>query len=208
MEEQLIEHKLGFLQSELREEILQHGILQDIPAGTGILHPGQYVKVIPIVLEGLVRVYTTREDKELLLYYIKAAESCIMSFSAGIENSTSQIYADCIEDSQLLLLPVDRVQDWIVKYPSFSRLIYDQYHIRYLDLLHTVEEVLFDSLDTRLLKYLKGLSEIRGTNSIKVTHQQIANELGTAREVISRILKKLESEDLVTQSAGVITLTY
>ena len=204
----MIQNKLGFLQTELREEIVEHGILKDFPSGTNILHPGQYVKVIPIVLEGLVRVYTTREDKELLLYYIKSSESCIMSFSAGIENSTSQIYADCIEDSRLLLLPVDQVQNWIVKYPSLSRLMYDQYHLRYLDLLHTVEEVLFDSLDTRLLKYLRSLTDLKDTPSVKITHQQIANELGTAREVVSRILKKLESDGLVEQSAGVITLTY
>lgn len=195
-----IKPNLDFLGREFIDEIETYGKLEKLAAGTNLLRPGQYIKVIPLVIEGLLRVYTTREDKELLLYYIKPAESCIMSFSAGIDHSTSQIYADCVEESLILLLPVDKVQEWIYQYPRFSKLMYSQYNVRYLDLLNTVEEVIFDPLDIRLWNHIKHLSSLKQTTTLDIRHHQLANELGTAREVISRIIKRLETQGYLQQT--------
>ncbi len=194
-----VKQQLEFLEKELVDEINQYGQLMTAPAGTTLLHEGQYVKVIPLVLKGLVKVYISGEDKELLLYYIKAKESCVMSFSAGRENSPSRIYAICEEETTLLTLPVEQVNKWVNKYPSFINLLYNQFNLRYLDLIDTIDQLIFKSLDIRLYNHLKELSRLKKEKLLKVRHLQLANELGSAREVISRMLKKLEREGKITQ---------
>ena len=173
-----------------------------VSADTTILREGQYVKVIPLVLKGFIKVYISGEDKELLLYYIQARESCVMSFSAGRENSPSRIYAICEEETTLLALPVEQVNKWVNKYSSFINLLYNQFNLRYLDLIDTIDQLIFKSLDVRLYNHLKELSRLKNKKLIKVRHQQLANELGFAREVISRMLKKLERETKIFQHKG------
>ena len=106
------QHLPGF-PAELLEEIAEHGMMKEVPEGVEILKEGQYIKVIPIVLEGLVKVFTRAEDKELLLYYIGPAQSCIMSFSSGLSNAPSRIFAFTEDASLLLLLPTDKLSKWV-----------------------------------------------------------------------------------------------
>jgi len=186
---------IPFLEPQLIDEIIEVGVVQQIKKNTVILEEGTYVKMIPIVTKGLVKGFTRYEGKELLLYYIHPAESCVMSFAAGLNNNTSKINAVTIEDSEILLLPSLKVQEWIKKYPNFNRLFFDQYDMRYEDLVSTINHLIFDKLDVRLYAYLQEKAKVLGTNEVSLTHQQIANELGTAREVISRLLKKLEKEN-------------
>lgn len=194
------------LSPELLIEIEREGTIQELPADMEILRAGQYVKVIPIVLDGLIKVFNRHEDKELLLYYIKPNESCIMSFSASLKNEPSRVYAQTEESTKALLLPVDSVTKWIKQYPDINSLFFQQYNMRYGELLDTINHVLFDKLDKRLYDYLKEKSSLTGKNPIKISHRQIANELGTAREVISRTMKKLEAEDLVIQHSHEIEI--
>ena len=201
-----IRDQIQFLGEELVSEMDSGSKLLEVPKGTEILHVGQYVKVIPLVLNGRIRVFISEEDKELLLYYIQPRESCIMSFSAGIDNSPSMINAVCIEDTTLLAMPVDKVNVWASKYPSLIRLLYSQFNIRYLDLIETINQVIFKKLDDRLLSYLSNLSKLQDSRILDVRHHQLANELGTAREVISRILKKLEEEGTIIQRTNGIEL--
>lgn len=197
-----IRQQLEFLEKELVDEFDQYGQLMTVSADTTILREGQYVKVIPLVLKGFIKVYISGEDKELLLYYIQARESCVMSFSAGRENSPSRIYAICEEETTLLALPVEQVNKWVNKYSSFINLLYNQFNLRYLDLIDTIDQLIFKSLDVRLYNHLKELSRLKNKKLIKVRHQQLANELGSAREVISRMLKKLERETKISQHKG------
>ena len=125
-----------------------------------------------------------------------------MSFSAGRENSPSRIYAICEEETTLLALPVEQVNKWVNKYSSFINLLYNQFNLRYLDLIDTIDQLIFKSLDVRLYNHLKELSRLKNKKLIKVRHQQLANELGSAREVISRMLKKLERETKISQHKG------
>jgi CRP/FNR family transcriptional regulator len=194
------------LQPELRKEIETHGILKEIPRGTEILREGQYVKVIPLLLDGLIKVYSAHEEKELLLYYIKPRESCIMSFSAGMKNEPSQIYAVTEEDTTALLLPTDQVRQWTRQFPDINQLFFQQYNLRYTDLLTTIHQLLFERMDKRILDYLVNKAELTGRNPIKISHRQIAAELGTAREVVSRLLKKLENEGKIRQEANMIEI--
>lgn len=190
----------------LLQEIEQDGIIQDLPENMEILKEGQYVKVIPVVLNGLIKVYTRHEDKELLLYYIKPNESCIMSFTASLKNDPSRVFAITEEPTKALLLPVDSVSKWIKQFPDINTLFFQQYNLRYGEMLDTINHILFDKLDKRLLDHLTLKSSLTGKNPIKISHRQIANELGTAREVISRIMKKLESEGLVIQHSHEIEI--
>ena len=193
--------RLTFLQPDLVREIELTSKIENIPAGQEILREGQYVKVIPIVLDGLLRVFIRYSDKELLLYYIKAGESCVMSFTAGIQNEKSKIHAVTEMDSEVLLLPVSKFPEWLTNYRSLNDLFYYQYNTRYMDMVDTIGKVIFTKLDERLMEHLHDLAAIRNTDTIKISHQQLANELGTAREVVSRILKKLEKEGLVNSTA-------
>lgn len=197
---------LSFLGPELVSEILDHSQIMDIPKDTVILREGQYVKVIPIVIDGLIKVFSSFDEKELLLYYIQPNESCIMSFASSLKNDPSTVYAITEEDSKVLLLPVEKVSTWIKQFPSINTLFYQQYNIRYAELMDTINHVLFNKMDKRLHDYLKEKTRLTKQNPIKISHRQIANELGTAREVISRVMKKLENEGVVKQHSSSIEI--
>ncbi len=185
--------------AELQEEIATYGLIKEVPGGVEILKEGQYVKVIPIVLEGLVKVFTRAEEKELLLYYIGPAQSCIMSFSAGLSNVPSRIFAFTEDSSILLLLPSDRLGKWVRQYPQINELFFQQYNLRYTEMLDTINSLLFDKMDQRLYNYLVEKSKLKGEKILLLRHKQIAGELGTAREVITRVMKRLEQEGKVRQ---------
>jgi CRP/FNR family transcriptional regulator len=194
-----IKQTFGHLGLPLVEEISAYGTIQEIPEGTEILREGQYIKVIPLVLKGAIKVFTRFKDKELLLYYILPEESCIMSFSANLRNEPSKVFAITETDTTALLLPADKIAGWIRKYPNFNTLFYQMYNERYADMLDTINHLLFSKLDQRVLDHLAHKKNIAGSPLVKITHKQIANELGTAREVISRVMKKLEKEDQLRQ---------
>lgn len=188
----------GF-ENELLEEIASHGQIKEVPEGVEILKEGQYVKVIPIVLEGLVKTFTRAEEKELLLYYIGPAQSCIMSFSAGLTNAPSRIFALTEDPSLLLLLPSEKLAKWVKQYPQINELFFQQYNLRYTEMLDTINSLLFDKLDQRLYNYLLEKSKLKGEKILPLRHKHIAGELGTAREVITRVIKRLEQEGKVRQ---------
>jgi CRP/FNR family transcriptional regulator len=199
--------KLSFLGQEFISEIEETAILKEIPKGTEILRQEQYVKVLPIVLTGLVKVFSRFKERELLLYYIQPSESCIMTFSAAINQETSKVFAVTEEDTKLLLLPVEKLSGWLKTYPVLNTLFFQQFNLRYLELLDTIHHVLIDKMDKRLYDYLKEKARLTKKDTFKITHGQIANELGTVREVVSRVMKKLESEGKVEQIGTTIKIT-
>lgn len=194
------------LSQQLANEIMSKSSVVDVPENIEVMREGQYVKAVPIVTEGLVRVYTRNEDKELLLYYIQRGESCIMSFDACLKNVPSKVYASTEKDSSVLLMPTDYVFRWMREYPEFNSLFFLQYNLRYTELLNMINQLLFEKMDVRILDYLKAKLKINGKNPIKISHRQIANDLGTAREVVSRVVKKLEHEGKVKQLATEIKI--
>jgi CRP/FNR family transcriptional regulator, anaerobic regulatory protein len=190
---------LYYLPAEFINEIEQHGTIKDFTADTEILREGQYVKMVPLVLEGVIKVFTRHEDKELLLYYIESGESCIMSFNAGLKNSPSKVFAVAEEKTKLLLLPSDKLTQWVKVFPSLNELFYSLYDQRYASLLDTINHLLYNRLDQRLYNYLLDMSKQKDNKLLTIRHRQIAAELGTVREVISRVMKKLEHEGKVRQ---------
>lgn len=189
---------LSFLGPQLLDEIEKNAIVREFPKGTEILREEQYIKVLPIVMKGLIKVFSRFEEKELLLYYIEPSQSCVMTFYAALKNAPSKIYATTEEDSEVLLIPVQYLNGWLRDYPGFNEMFYDQYNIRYSDLLDTIGHLLVDRMDKRLYDHLKKKAELIN-GPVKMSHNQIANELGTSREVVTRILKRLETEGKVIQ---------
>lgn len=195
-----LKKRFNFLGPDLLQEIGNDGKLLNIPAATELVKKGDYVKSVPLVLDGVIKVYSRYQEKELLLYYIKRDDSCIMSFTSVIQNSRSLIYATTEKDSRVLLLPAESIQKWIQKYPALNKLFYNQYHVRYTDLLDTIEQLIFFNLEDRLLDYLQTKISHTDSKLLDITHRQIADDLGTAREVISRTIKKLERKNKIVQT--------
>ncbi|MBL7862980.1 MAG: Crp/Fnr family transcriptional regulator [Cyclobacteriaceae bacterium] len=197
----------SLFQSLLKEEVSQYGQLKKFPSGSVIQQEDSYIKAIPLVLNGSLKVMRTDpQGHEILLYYITPGESCIMSFLGGIHNETSKVKAIVEEDAEVLFIPVEKASEWVKKFPEWSDFIFRLYHKRFEELLSAVNAIAFQKLDTRLLQLLKQKSELYQSKEIKITHQQLADELGTAREAVSRVMKLLENEGLVKQARNKITL--
>ncbi len=190
---------LPHLPEDFIGEMEKHGVEKKLLAGNEVLREGQYVKSVPLVLEGLVKVFTRHEDKELLLYYIESGESFIMSFNAGLKNTPSRVFAVTEENTVLLFLPSDKLAQWIKSFPSLNELFYSLYDQRYASLLDTINHLLYNRLDERLYNYLLETSKQKNIKILNIRHRQIAAELGTVREVISRVMKKREQEGKVKQ---------
>jgi CRP/FNR family transcriptional regulator, anaerobic regulatory protein len=193
--------------SLLKNEVSTYGQLKKFPAGSVIQQEDSYIKAIPLVLTGSLKVMRTDHDgHEILLYYITPGESCIMSFLGGIHNETSKVKAIVEEDAEILFIPVEKASEWVKKFPEWSDFIFKLYHKRFEELLTAVNAIAFQKLDTRLLQLIKQKVELYQSKEIKITHQQLAEELGTAREAVSRVIKQMENEGLVALSRNKITL--
>lgn len=180
---------------ELLNELYDFSIVKNYDAGDIILNENSYIRSIPIVTKGSIKVLRTEEDgREILLYYIKAGESCVMSFLGGIHGETSKVKAEVEEDSEILFLPTEKVTSLIKSHPEWLDYIFRLYHKRFEELLDMVNEVTFKKIDERLLNLLQKKSELNNVKLIYTTHEQLANELGTARVVVSRILKQFEED--------------
>ena len=182
------------------------GEVHHFDAGTELVHAGQYLKVLPLVKEGSIQVSTRFDDRELLLYVIEPGESCIMSFAAVLQQQASRVYATCETDCTVLLLPAATVVDQIRQDSRLNEYFFQLYNQRYAELLDTIHQLIFNRLDQRLLDHLKAKQKRSGLALLQVTHRQLAQELGTAREVITRLLKRLESEGALQQTEHGIRL--
>ena len=158
-----------------------------------IIDENDYIRSIPIVLSGSIKVLKIDEDaKEVLLYYIKPGESCVMSFLGATCNQTSKIKAIVEEKAEVLMLPIHKSFELIKDNPAWLEYIFQLYNRRFEELLEVVNSVVFQHVDDRLWALLKKKVKMLRSNDIAITHQQLADELGTAREVVSRLLKQLE----------------
>lgn len=192
---------------ELIEQLYQYGTIREYKQGEVILDEKASVQSIPIVMKGMMKVIRTEEDgREILLYYIQAGESCIMSFLGGMHNEKSIVRAEIEETAEILFLPVDKVSLFIQQHPEWLDYIFRLYHKRFEELLDIINAIAFKKVDERLLNLLLKKSELSQSKTIIVTHEQLANELGTARVVVSRLLKQLEDMGKVQLGRNKITL--
>ncbi len=191
----------------LVEKLNAYSVRKKFDAGSIILNENSNIRAIPIVIKGSIKVIRTEEDgREILLYYIKAGESCIMSFMGTLNNETSKVKAEVEEDAEILFLPVDKVSLFIKEYPQWLDYIFRLYHMRFEELLDIVNAIAFKKVDQRLLSLLKKKEDLTKSKTLLITHEQLANELGTARVVVSRLLKQLEEEGVLQLGRNKITL--
>jgi len=196
----LLKQKLPYLESNLIEEIIAKSSDVTFPAHQQILREGQYIKTIPLVISGLLKVNTSHGAKEILLYYIQSSESCIMSFAFGMSAEPSNIAAHTESETRVILLNVDDVKKWITLYPSINMLFFNQYNNRYKDLVETIGNLIYEKLDFRIYQYLKQRASLNNSDTINIPHREIADDLASSREVVSRLLKKLELENKISIS--------
>ncbi|PIE50276.1 MAG: Crp/Fnr family transcriptional regulator [Flavobacteriales bacterium] len=193
MTEKVQESYGSFFEQELLEEIVENGIYKAIPAGTTILKIDDYIKSIPLLLSGAIKIMREDSDgNELLLYYLEQGESCSMTMTCCIAHKKSEIKAVTEVDTELLFIPISKMEEWSGKYKSWRNFVFNSYNNRLNELFETIDNIAFNKMDERLLNYLLEKKNVLNSNIISTTHQEIAYEMNTSRVVISRLLKKLE----------------
>ncbi len=195
-----------FTEPGLQEKILEHCQVLTFEKGDVIVREGEYVKVVPIVISGSIRVFQTKEDREILLYYVEPGQTCMMSLSACFYNNESPSQAVAVELTTVLTVPTRFIAEWQKEYASWNRFVIKTFRNRYDELLDTLERVAFDHVDQRVMAYLQFRASRQESDTVEISHQQLANELGTTRVVISRILKQFELEGKVALHRGRIQL--
>ncbi len=191
-------HFKDIFEPALLKEMESKTEMKTIQAGEAILDVGQIVRVMPIILSGSLRISRTdNEGREILLYYINPGESCAMTFTCCMEHFPSEIKAVAEDDTDMLVVPVQIMDEWLTKYPTWKSFVMKTIRSRFNDMLKTIDQIAFQKLDERLVNYLKEKSGATGSTLIKLSHEQIATELATSRVVISRLLKKLENDKKV-----------
>lgn len=192
---------------EDHQKLSDLGIIKSFSAGRTIVNEDAQIRSIPIVLEGSVKVIQSDDElKEMVLYYLRPGETCVMSVLAGLYQDTSKVKAVAEEDCEILFIPANTFNDLIRKNPAWLNYIFQIYHKRFEELLGVVDAVAFKNMDQRLLQFLEKRADLSNSRTLSMTHEQLAQELGTAREVVSRLLKKMEEEGLVELGRNKIIL--
>lgn len=196
-----------FLNQTLVDELEHESKFMELSEDTTILSIDDYVTIVPLVIEGRIKVMRNDESgKEVLLYYINPGESCAISIAAGLNNQKSVAYAITNSDTKLLAIPINTLDKMIKVYPYLNKFVLELFHKRFNELIDFIDAISFKNVDTRLQKYLEKSLMSKNGNFIYITHKQIAEELGTAREVVSRLLKQLENEGKVKNHRGKIEI--
>jgi len=180
---------------ELVKEMYQFGEIQHFKEGDLVMDYGKYIRMMPIVLNGTIKVLRMDETgKEILLYYLSSNESCSMAYSCCMEAKKSEVKAIAEDEVELIAIPHAKLEEWLCKYPSWKNYIMRSFNERFLELLRSIESIAFHKLDERLIAYLKEKQRLSGSSVVKASHYQIADDLATSRVVVSRLLKQLEND--------------
>ena len=176
-------------------EIQQFGEVKYFSEGDIIMDYGKYIRMMPIIVKGTIKVLRMDETgNEILLYYLSSNESCSMAYSCCMEAKKSEVKAIAEDDVELIAIPHLKLEEWLCKYPSWKSYIMRSFNERFLELLKSIESIAFHKLDERLIAYLKEKQRHTGSSVIKASHHLIADELHTSRVVVSRLLKQLEND--------------
>jgi CRP/FNR family transcriptional regulator, anaerobic regulatory protein len=188
-----------FLEKQLLAEIENVATFLELNTGESILGEGDYIKSFPMVLKGCLRVVriSSDEGRELLLYYLNVGEICSMSLTCCMVPQKSNIKMIAEEDSLVLTIPVDKPEKWISEYKSWKEFMMNSYRDRFNELLDTIDAVTFMKLDERLVRFFKERYISTGKSVFLGTQQDIAYQLNTSREVITRLLRDMERKNMV-----------
>jgi len=183
---------------EMRQALMEEGTLLELQEGDRMMEPGQYIKQLPLVLTGSLKVLREDEEgRELLLYHVVPGQSCAMAITCCMGDARSNVRVIADEDTTAIAVPTRLLDDWSTRFRSWKAFVMHQYQRRFDDLLNVVDSIAFRKLDDRLWKALKDRAQRSGDNVVKASHQELAEELHSSREVISRLLKQMEREGMV-----------
>ena len=196
-----------FIDQNLIKEIAENGREHTFEAGEMVIDYGVAIPFIPLIIEGALRVVRRdEEDNELLLYYLDSGQTCATSLTCCMNNVASEVEAIAEEDTRLIGIPAAKADEWFEKYPEWKAFVMNTYKFRFDELLGTINDIAFTQLDKRLIKYLKNKAKVHESNVLNTSHQEIAIDLNSSREVISRLLKKLEKDQRIKLARNVIEL--
>lgn len=206
--QELLSEKFPFLyEPELKDAISEIGSIQKIPQGETIIDIGQYIKSVPLLVEGSIKI--VREDSdmnEILLYYLERGETCAMSLTCCMTDAQSEIRAIAMENTTIIRIPVEKMDAWMNDFVSWKGFVMQAYRYRFEELLQTIDSIAFMKMDERLEKYLLERSAQTNSRILLGTHGEIAQDLNTSREVVSRLLKQLEKLGRVKLSRNKIEI--
>ena len=195
--EELLKYFPSF-EKTLAEEISQRGEIKNFQEGEFLMRTGQYIRSTMLVLEGLVKIY--REDdegNEFFMYYIEGGKACALSMICALKQDTSEITAKAVMNTSVISIPLSFMDQWMTQHKSWYQFVLGTYRERFEELLQTIDHIAFRNLDERLVFYLKRHEEKLKSKVIPLTHSEIAQELNSSREVITRLLKKLSDKGMV-----------
>lgn len=196
-----------FTDNQLRESLVRDGRPMRVPAGTVIIDYDDPVRMMPLVLDGNIKVSRLSDDGgELLLYFLGAGDSCAMTFTCCEENKRSEVKAVTEEDTTILGLPLDRFPEWMFRYRCWQQFVLQSYSRRMNELIFAVDQVAFNQLDVRLHNYIEKRASMRADQTVQATHRNIADDLNVSREAISRLLKALEKRGSIALGRNQIRL--
>lgn len=191
-----LQQNYGYLfEDDLLKEIEAIGIAKELKAHTKLIEIGDYIRSIPLLIKGAIKIIREDDDgDELILYYLERGDTCAMTLACCMGQTKSEIRAVAETDVKLIMIPVQKMSEWFGKYKSWQNFILQSYHNRLLEMLEAIDTIAFLKMDERLLKYLRDKAMVTHNDEIYVTHKEISEDLHTSRVVISRLLKKLENE--------------
>jgi len=183
----------GKFEHTLLHELAEVGQYKRVPVGAYLIRPGEYIRSVPIIISGSVKIMRSdQEGREALLYYLDGVDTCAMSLTCCLSSKKSEITAVAEEETELIAIPVEKIDTWMCQYSTWKQFVFQTYQKRFDNLLSTIDEVMFHKLDERLLAYIQKKVASCQCSELAITHEEIAQELATSREVISRLLKQLE----------------
>ena len=203
----LLRKSYPLFEDKLVDEIEIQGEFKLFPANEVLMRKGQYIRSTMLVLNGLIKIYREDDDgNEFLMYYLKPGEACALSLVCAAKHEASPIMKKTVTETKIMMVPVDIMNEWMAKFKSWYQFVIETYRNRFDELLITLDNVAFRSMDERLEFYLKRAKEAQQATMLNISHQEIANELNTSREVVSRLLKKMEQKGMVNLHRNAIEL--
>ncbi len=184
-------------EDELLNEICEVGEFTTIKRGGVLIDIDDELKHIPLIIKGTIKISRKENDKELALYFLERGDTCAISFANCLHKSKSVFKGVVEEDAEMILLPIDKIEKWLVTYESWRHYIIDSYHFRLLEMVDSIDTLAFLKMKDRLLKYLKNKAKVSKESILEITHQEIANDLNTSRVVITRLIQDLHDEGVI-----------
>jgi CRP/FNR family transcriptional regulator len=199
--------KFPAFEKALIEEMAEFGQLRQLKEGEVIIQPGQNIRSAMLVIEGLIKIFRQDDEgNEYFMYYLDEGKACALSLVCAVKKETSEILAMAVSEATLLIIPLEKVDQWMVKYKSWAEFALRSYRERFEELLLTIDHIAFRNMDARLVHYLKQYQEKLKTNQVSTSFTTIAKELNSSREVISRLMRKLSEKGLIKMHNSYVEL--